>query len=93
MPIPIEQRKDLFELSSDLNLLISYRKALLDANPRLWILIHHNKETNNYGLEVNNSSGSACSAQEIEEVREVLRICRSQSTPVIKKTRKKKDVS
>ena len=93
MPIPIEQRKDLFELSSDLNLLTSYRKALLEANPRLWILIHYNKETNNYGLEVNNSMGSACSQSEVEEVREVLRLCRLHSPQVIKKSRKKKEVS
>lgn len=93
MPIPIEQRKDLFELSSDLNLLISYRKALLDKNPRLWICIHHNKETNNYGLEVNNSNSSQCSSEEVDEIRDVLRMCRLQSVPVIKKPRKKKDVS
>jgi len=93
MPIPIEQRKDLFEVSSDLELLRSYRKALLASNPRLWVLILHSSETNNYGLEVNNSNGSACSPQEVEEIREVLRSCRNPSTPVIKKSRKKKDVS
>jgi hypothetical protein len=97
MPIPIEQRKDLFDLSTDLALLISYRKAILNSNPRLWVLIHKNPETKNYGLEVINSVGSTCSTQEIEEVREVLRICRNPVTVqvpniVIKKARKKKEL-
>jgi hypothetical protein len=92
MPIPIEQRKDLFELSSDLDMLKSYRKAIMDHNPRLWVLIHHNTETNNYGLEVNNSFGGICSQEEADGVRKVLSNCRTKSSP-IKKPRKKKDVS
>lgn len=92
MQPPIEQRKDLFELTSDLDSLISYRSALLASNPSLWVIIIHNKGTNNYGLEVNNSFGMPCSKKEIENIRSVLSNCRTKSTP-IKKARKKKDVS
>jgi hypothetical protein len=91
MPIPIEQRTDLFELSEDLNLLMTYRKAIIDKNPRLWVFIHKNPETKNYGLEVGNSVGGPCSTQEVEDIREAINFCRNPPIKVIKKGRKKKE--
>lgn len=91
MSTQIEQRKDILEVSSDLNLMISYRRAIMEKMPRMWVLIHHNKQTNNYGLEVNNQMGSQCSAAESDIIREILRVCRGELAPAPKKSRKKKE--
>jgi hypothetical protein len=93
MPTPIEQRKDLFEISTDLNLMITYRKAIMNRIPRTWVIIHKNQQTNNYGLEVMNSAGSACTPEETEEIKQILFNCRNVTIPVVKKTRKKKEVA
>jgi len=93
MSTPIEQRKDLLELNNDLALMITYRKAILEKFPKTWIMIHHNNQTGNYGLEVTNSSASACTPVELDEIKEVIRLCKSDTIPVVvKKTRKKKEV-
>ena len=94
MPTPIEQRKDLLEITSDLSMMISYRKAILEQSPTMWVLIHKNSQTNNYGLEVNNSYGLQCSPDELEKIKETLRLCRLNQAPVVlKKVRKKKVVA
>ena len=98
MPTPIEQRKDLLEVSSDFEMMLSYRKAILQELPTMWVLIHKNSKTNNYGLEINNSFGAQCTQVEIDRVKEILRGCRSESVvasvPVVtKKVRKKKAAS
>jgi hypothetical protein len=96
MTTPIEQRKDLLEIGKDLQIMISYRKAILNAHPRLWVLIHHNHQTNNYGLEVNNPTGSQCTTAELDKVKNIIRECKIETIPVVsdtvKKTRKKRVV-
>ena len=93
MPTPIEQRKDLFELSSDLDLLINYRKAIMASIPRAWVCIHKNQNTKNYGLEVTNSLGSACTPEEAEEIKKIISNFQGKTVvPVAKKSRKKKEV-
>jgi hypothetical protein len=93
MTTPIEQRKDLFEISTDLNLMISYRKAIMDSLPRAWVIIHKNQQTNNYGLEVMNSLGNACTPEETLEIKQIISNYHSPTSPVrVKKSRKKKEV-
>ena len=91
MSTPIEQRKDLLELNDDLALMTTYRKAILKKLPRMWIMIHHNNQTGNYGLEVTNASAGICTPEELNEIKEIIRLCKSDTIPVAaKKTRKKK---
>lgn len=91
MPTPIEQRKDIFEISTDIDLMICYRKAILEKMPRMWVLIHHNKKTGNYGLEVNNGWGAQCSSEEVNTIRDILMICRGkEQIEIIKKSPKKR---
>jgi len=93
MTTPIEQRKDLLELNNDLALMTTYRKAILEKLPRAWVMIYHNIQTGNYGLEVTNSSAVACTPEELNEIKEIIRLCKSDTIPVVvKKTRKKKEV-
>jgi hypothetical protein len=97
MLTPIEQRKDLFEVSSDLNLMISYRKAILENIPRSWVYIHKNQQTNNYGLEVTTIHGNAYASEEADKIRQILSDCRKEisipiSVPTAKKSRKKKEI-
>lgn len=91
MPIlPLEQRKDLFEISGDLNKMIAYRTALLAQMRNIWVLIHHNNQTQNYGLEVITAFGNQCSEQDTTKIKEILRSCVAPPPPLLfKKARKK----
>jgi hypothetical protein len=92
--LQIEQRTDLFEINTDLTLMNYYRKAILAQLPRLWVLIHYNPKTKNYGLEVVNSWGATCSIEESADIRHIITQCRVKqsidNTPVEKKTTKRK---
>lgn len=94
MSTPIEQRKDILEVSSDLNLMVAYRKAIMEKMPKMWVIIHCNRQTNNYGLEVNTQLGAQCSQAESDSIREILRVCRGGSIPVApKRSRRKKEIT
>lgn len=65
----------------------------MDRIPESWVIIHKNQQ--NYGLEVMNSLGNACTTEETEEIKQILFDCRNHITPapvpVAKKSRKKKE--
>lgn len=83
MTTPIEQRKDLLEINSNLDLMISLRKAIMNKFPRSWVMIHHNHLTGNYGLEVNNHSGSKYTPEQEYEIREFVTAAKVKPTPII----------
>jgi hypothetical protein len=95
MTTPLEQRKDLFEIGTDLDLMVSLRKSILGKYPRAWVLIHHNHLTGNYGLEVTNYMGSRYPADQEEEMKKFVSSCKGKPVTDIapKRTRKKKDLS
>ena len=72
MPTPIEQRKDIFEINKDLKEMNLFRKELLSKIPGIWVLIHKDAKTGNYGLEVNNSFGSPCTKTEQDQIKQVI---------------------
>lgn len=95
--LQIEQRTDLFEINTDLDLMNTYRKAILEKLPRLWVLVHINPKSKNYGLEVVNAWGAPCSHEETAEVRHIITQCRVRSsivndTVVKKPTKRKKKI-